>query len=95
MKKETCGPCVSWKIEDGHVRGAIRVASSGDTLAEFNDSTSSALQSKHPPTPSDCSIPPLSSVPPPSLEVTPGLVVKAIMSFPNGSAGGLDKMCPR
>ena len=42
---------VSRKIEDGDVRGAIRLARSEDTLAEFSDETFAALQAKHPPPP--------------------------------------------
>ncbi len=39
---------VSRKIEAGDIKGAIRLASTKDTLAVFSDNTLSALQSKHP-----------------------------------------------
>ena len=39
---------VSSKLEDGDVRGAIRLAASDDTIAPFNDVTAAVLRSKHP-----------------------------------------------
>ena len=44
---------VEAKLSDGDVTGAVRLASSNDTLAPFDDETLSGLQSKHPPTPPD------------------------------------------
>ena len=41
------------KLSDGDVTGAVRLASSNDTLAPFDDETLSGLQSKHPSYPSD------------------------------------------
>ena len=53
---------MSRKIEAGDIRGAIRLASANDILADFDDETFSALQAKHPSPPLDSSIPlPLSS----------------------------------
>ena len=40
---------VSSKLEDGDVRGAIRLAASDDTLAPFTDATLEELKLKHPP----------------------------------------------
>ena len=40
---------VSRKLEEGNIKGAVRLATSEDIIAEVNDSTISALQSKHPP----------------------------------------------
>ena len=42
---------VSSKMEEGDVRGAVRIACSEDTLAELNEETLSALRTKHPPQP--------------------------------------------
>ena len=86
---------VSRKIEDGDVRGAIRLASSEDTLADFSDNTFTALQAKHPLPHPDCSIPPVPLVSSGCLEVTAGAVVRAIKSFPNSSAGGFDRLRPQ
>ena len=86
---------VSRKIEDGDVRGAIRLASSEDTLADFSDNTFTALQAKHPLPHPDCSISPVPLVSSGCLEVTAGAVVRAIKSFPSSSAGGFDRLCPQ
>ena len=86
---------VSSKIEDGDVRGAIRLASSEDTLADFSDNTFTALQAKHPLSHPDCSISSLPKVSSGSLVVTAGVVIRAIKSFPNSSAGGSDRLRPQ
>ena len=86
---------VSRKIEDGDIRGAIRLASSEDTLADFSDNTFTALQAKHPLPHPDCSILPVPLVSSGYLEVTAGAVVRAIKSFPNSSAGGFDRLRPQ
>lgn len=39
---------VSSKLEDGDIRGAIRLAASDDILAPFDDVTAEVLRSKHP-----------------------------------------------
>ena len=49
---------VSAKIEEGDFRGAIRLASSDDTLADVSDETYNALCAKHPPPHLDSHIPP-------------------------------------
>ena len=40
---------VSAKLEDGDVRGAIRLVASEDAMAPFDDITAASLQAKHPP----------------------------------------------
>ena len=87
---------VSKKIEAGDVRGAIRLASANDILADFDEETFSALKTKHPPPPQDSDIPP-----PPSpdhdvpFQISMDAVRAAIASFPNGSAAGPDKLQPQ
>jgi hypothetical protein len=39
---------VSCKIEDGDIRGAIRLAASDDVMAPFDDVTAASLRTKHP-----------------------------------------------
>jgi hypothetical protein len=84
------------KLSDGDIRGALNMLTSQDMIAARNEATIQALQKKHPPPrkynsttvfqqKSDNN---MSSVT--SLEVT-----KAIASFPNGSAGGLDAIRPQ
>ena len=83
---------VSSKLEEGDFKGAVRLACS-DTFVELNAETLSALQQKHPNPHPDSSIPP--SPPPRILEVPIEEIVKAIKSFPNGSAGGPDGLRPQ
>ena len=87
---------VSVKIEEGDFRGAIRLASSSDTLADFTDETYEALCLKHPPAHPNSQIPLDRSacvfdVP----EVSCENVILTIRSFPCGSAGGLDRLRPQ
>jgi hypothetical protein len=91
---------VSEKIEDGDVRGAIRLAASDDHLAPVNSTTLAALQAKHPsksPTSSDWlhTDRVTDSVVNSSLTVQRENIMAAIRSFPNGSAGGLDGLRPQ
>ena len=53
---------VTMKIEEGDLRGAVRLASSEDVLAEHNKETYRALQSRHPLAHSDSCIPPSTPV---------------------------------
>ncbi len=55
---ETPARRASRKIDAGDLIGAIRLASSNETLANYDDSTFSALQSKHPSPHPDSIIPP-------------------------------------
>ena len=52
---------VSTKIEEGHFIGAVRLCVSEDTIAPFNDATHNSLLRKHPASPPDNCIPPLSN----------------------------------
>ena len=89
---------VSSKIESSDFKGAIRVASSEETLASFDDETYEALCLKHPPHYPDSSNP---SPPTPDWatadfsHLTVGHVLSSVRSFPSGSAGGLDKLTPQ
>ena len=73
------------KLEEGDFKEAVRLACSEDSMAERSEATFVALQNKH------SSSHPDSSIPPPnvlnSISVSEGDVVRAIKSFPNGSAG--------
>jgi len=90
---------ISEKLEDGDVRGAIRLPASDDAMAPRDEKTLDALRLKHPPlrvVPSDAA--PLNtphpiSLPPP-LKVQNSDIIDAIKSFPAGSAGGIDGMRP-
>ena len=87
---------VAAKLEEGDFRGAIRLASSEDTMAEVNSSTLSALQEKHPLPHRDSALLPTSAgsnVSP--IQVSAEEVAKAICSFPCGSSGGPDGLRPQ
>ena len=83
----------SAKLEEGDVRGAIRILASKDTVAPVNDATVASLRALHPSAPTDLRPPPTSSVAP--LHATSLDVRAAIISFPNGSAGGPDGLRPQ
>ena len=87
---------VTTKIEEGDFRGAVRLVSLEDVLADFSDDTYTALKSKHPLAHPETCIPPHpTDVSTEDLEVTASDIIRAIRSFPNGSAGGLDKLHPQ
>jgi hypothetical protein len=85
---------ISSKLEDGNVRAALRLLLSDDKLADNNDDTFAKLKEKHPAKthiraiaadPSEVS----------NLQVEEKVVLKAIRSFPAGSAGGPDGFRPQ
>ena len=89
--------CVSIKLEEGDIKGAVRLASSEDSIAGESNSTIAALVSRHPP-----SHPETVPVPPPgdkdlvdALVVSEHFIRQVIRSFPNGSAGGPDGLRPQ
>ena len=90
---------VSEKLEEGDVRGAIRLAASDDTLAPRNDETVAALRLKHPPRAASLEGTPPPPPPPSSssscLAVQQSDVIEAIKSFSAGSAGGIDGLRPQ
>ena len=86
---------VSAKLEEGDFRGAVRVASSEDRRADMSESALTALQGKHPTPHPNTSIPPFPGLPPLLSVVSLEEVSRAIMSFPNGSAGSPDGLRPQ
>ena len=84
---------VTRKIVAGDFKGAIRLASSEDTKADFDDVTYFALLLKHPVLHPHTYIP---CVPPTSVPilVSPGVILAPIQSFPKGRAGGQEMVKP-
>ena len=83
---------VSYKLEEGDFRGAVRLACSEDSVASENGRTLDALRLKHPPPHPDTLIPSLDeSNQSPIIAVE--AVALAIRLFPNGSAGGQMVYC--
>ena len=86
---------VSFKLSEGDVKGAARLASSSQRLTPFSPETTAALQELHPPEPSD--IRPLTE-PLPATEFRHRLawshLKRAIISFAPTSAAGPDGLRP-
>ena len=86
---------VTSKLEEGDFRGAVRVAASEDSFAPMDDRTLHLLQQKHPSAYPDSSIPSTPNDPANPLLFSTEDVVKAIFSFPSGSAAGHDGLRPQ
>ena len=85
---------VSAKLEEGDFRGAVRLASSDDTLVPINEATFEALKAKHPPSHPQTALPPVNDNLQISI-VTVEEIIQAIHSFPKSSAGGPDGLRPQ
>lgn len=81
------------RLEDGDVKGAVRLLCSDDKLAVVDATTLDELSHLHPSAPADRRPAPTCSSPP--LQVCPLATKSAIQSFPNGSAGGPDGLRPQ
>ena len=83
------------KLEDGDIKGAVRMLCSDDQLTVPDRSTFDKLCRLHPPVPGDRRrpAPPINGILP--LQVLPTAIRSAIQSFPNGSAGGPDGLRPQ
>lgn len=90
----TLGKRIQAKIDDFDIKGAIKVLSSNDKLAPFDDETYKKLQSKHP----KASISSSTTDTPEEIqkiEVTEQQVKKKINSFQHGSGAGIDGFRPQ
>ena len=90
---ESIARIASIKLEDGDVKGAVRLLCSDDRLAIPDDSTFDDLRRLHPAAPVNRRLVPTTDTPP--LQVSPSAVRAAIQSFPNGSAAGPDGLRPQ
>ena len=93
---EKLGRRVSAKLADGDVRGAVRLLSSDTGIAPNCQETLNKLKERHPRSPPDIR---LINPPDPDTEsclvATPEMVLKAVNTFPAGSAGGPDGLRPQ
>jgi hypothetical protein len=85
---ESIALMASVKLEDGDIKGAVRLLCSDDRLAVPQESTFTELCRLHPVAPIDRRPVPSTDTSP--LQVTPLAVRAAIQSFPNGSSAGPD-----
>ena len=85
----------SAKLEEGDVKGAIRLLSSRDTLAPATQATLTSLRALHPSAPLDRRATPVPITLTAPLQAIPQAVLAVITSFPHGSAGGPDSLAPQ
>ncbi|XP_065314291.1 uncharacterized protein LOC135923463 [Gordionus sp. m RMFG-2023] len=82
---------ISKKIDQGDVCGALKLASSNDKLAPFDEHTFTLLKELHPQAfPEDLPIP----IKPNLIEIGKEELIKTILSFNKNSAGGIDGFRP-
>jgi len=88
---------VSKKLEEGNFKAAVWLICSEDHPAPCSVDTLAALTLKHPPPTTDRrpTTVPSSSIQLNALQVSDVHVLKAIRSFPAGSAGGPDSITPQ
>ena len=87
---------VSNKLEDGDIRGAIRLAASDNTMAEETEETVFALKSKHPQQAMSYRSPPApENNPVPQISIEESAVRAVIKSFQAGSSGGIAGLKPQ
>ena len=92
--EELLAAAVAAKIEDGNIKAAIRMLSSEEKPATDVDATYAKLLERHP-------VPPADRLPAPdprgieAIQVTEEDVLKAVRTFPAGSAGGPDGLRPQ
>ena len=96
QKPQDLSQLVSAKIEEGDMKGAIKLASSAETMAPNDKATLLLLRSKHPVSPANTRTSPFqASDAITHISTTPGEIRKAIESFPTGSAAGRAGLRPQ
>ena len=95
--KHTLAKQIERKINDGDVKGAVRLASSNDSLASNDVETLQSLREKHPLSTSIStgSLNDLFLDVPPQMIVSNINTIQAIRSFSPGSSGGLSGLRPQ
>jgi hypothetical protein len=86
---------VEAKVADFDIRGAVKLLSSDDSLASFNEDVAEELKKKHPSPSRELFFPDPFKPGDISLIVNEQNVREAINSFPAGSSPGLDDMRPQ
>ena len=86
---------VSEKLEEGDFKGAVRLASSDDTLAPMSEATFQALLERHPSPHPDSEISPIDEEVSTIMTVSEEEVSRGISLFRKGSAGGPDGLRPQ
>ena len=86
--------CVSLKLQDGDVRGAIRLLASADQIAQDTVDVTESLKAKHPPTPENLDLPPGPDEGIQPVFASEAEVSASIASFNPGASAGLDGLRP-
>ncbi|GAU93517.1 hypothetical protein RvY_05447 [Ramazzottius varieornatus] len=86
---------VEQKLNDCDVSGAVRILASDDVMAPVTTETLEALRAKHRLEQDSVAFPLKEFLVPPAVPVTSEEVINAVVSFPNGSAGGPDGLRPQ
>ena len=87
---------VERKINQGNIGGAVRILASDDTVAPPTAEVYDMSKAKQPPDKVNAVYPPAPSADDPTATtVTKEEVLRAITSFPSGSAAGLDGLRPQ
>jgi hypothetical protein len=95
INKPSLSKIIEAKMNDFDVKGSVRLLSSNDTLATFDDETLEILKSKHPQPSRKLIFPNINLTDCQILNVNEIEVKKAINSFPCGSAAGIDGFRPQ
>ena len=80
------------KLEENNTKAALRILVSDDTMAECNDVNHQLLQQKHPAAQKVREPRQLMAT---SLQISTDSVQASVLSFPSGSAGGVDGLRPQ
>jgi len=92
LENSTPAAAVTSKLETGNFKATVRIICSSDTPMQSDQDTWKLLRTKHPDPPADSRVPcdPKGNAYFDPLQVTRENVMKALRSFPLGSAGGPD-----
>jgi len=93
LTDEMIAKTASAKLEDGDIRGAIRLLSSADSIVPPDEDTFKKLVELDPARHTDRRPPPSSTGQ--SMQTSPLFVRAGVASFPNGSAGGPNGLRPQ
>lgn len=82
------------KLSEGDISSAARLLSSSDEFADEDQAIGEMIR-LHPNSPEDLQLPEFPTTRVPTPEVSKEEIVRAVMSFPKSSSGGLDGLRPR
>ena len=93
-KEKSLSKRVASKLADCDIKGAVRIISSLDSFAGYDDAVTTALQEKHPAAPPDLALPPAPDANTPLFQATKEQVIEGLQSFPVSSSSGPDGLRP-